>query len=160
VLRFERVLKDFEVTDNGLAHQLNNDFIAISPVKAKLIPGTIEVLDYLKSKHYNMYIITNGFLNIQQIKIETSGIAGYFLKMFTPENIGKVKPHRAIFEYAVKSVNARKSQSLMIGDELETDILGARNFGIDQAYFNPRSIKHSEKVTYEFTGLLDLMDLL
>jgi putative hydrolase of the HAD superfamily len=160
VLRFERALKDYEVVNFDLAHKLNNDFIAISPAKAKLIDGTIEVLEYLKSKQYQMYIITNGFHNIQQIKIDASGIARYFLKMFTPETIGQVKPHRAIFEYAVKSVNARKSQSLMIGDELETDIVGARNFGIDQVFFNPGFIKHNEKITYEISNLLEIKCLL
>ncbi len=160
IQRFERALKDYDATNPELAQQLNKDFIAISPAKAKLISGTLEVLEYLKSKRYLMYIITNGFLNIQQIKIQASGISGYFLKVFTPEKIGQIKPHRAIFEYAVKSVNARKSQSLMIGDELETDIIGARNFGIDQVFFNPESIKHNEKVTYEISDLLELMGLL
>jgi putative hydrolase of the HAD superfamily len=160
IQRFERALKDYEVTNFELAQQLNEDFIAISPAKAKLIPGTIEVLEYLKRKRYLMYIITNGFLNIQQIKIQASGIDRYFLKVFTPEIIGQIKPHRAIFEYAVKTVNARKAQSLMIGDELETDIIGAHNFGMDQVFFNPGSIKHSEKVTYEISNLLELKDLL
>jgi len=156
MLRFERSLNDYHVTDKTLALQLNNDFIAISPRKTKLIPDAIEVLEYLKSKHYKMYILTNGFLQIQDIKIEHSGLSNYFLKMFTPEHIGHTKPHRAIFEHAVKSSNARKAESLMIGDELEIDIVGARNFGIDQVYFNPKHLQHSEKVTYEIPALLDL----
>jgi len=160
VLRFQRTLEDYQVNDNDLAQQLNKDFIAISPAKATLISGTIEILEYLKSKQYIMHIITNGFLNIQQIKIEASGIGRYFTKVFTPEAAGQIKPHRAIFEHAVKSVNARKSQSLMIGDELETDIVGARNFGIDQVFFNPGAIKHNEKVTYEISDLLELKGLL
>jgi len=44
----------------------------------------------------------------------------------------------------------------MIGDELEVDIIGARNFGIDQVYFNPKCIPHSEKVTYEIANLSDV----
>ena len=80
--------------------------------------------------------------------------------MFTPENIGYIKPHRAIFEYAVKSVNARKAESLMIGDDLQVDIIGARDFGMDQVYFNPHKIPHNEKITYEILTLFELREFL
>jgi len=156
ILRFDRSLNDYGVSDNELATKLNKDFMEISPRKTKLISGAIEVLEYLKSRHYQMYIITNGFPQVQEIKTKNSGLSNYFLKMFTPENIGSVKPHRAIFEHAIKSANARKVESLMIGDELEVDIIGARNFGIDQVYFNPKFTPHSEKVTYEIANLSDV----
>ena len=160
VLRFERTLKDYGITNFELAHKLNSDFINISPRKTKLMPGTMEVLGYLKSNHYQMYIITNGFTQIQEIKVETSGLADFFIKMFTPENIGYIKPHRAIFEYAVKSVNVRKAESLMIGDDLQVDIIGARDFGMDQVYFNPHKIPHNEKITYEILTLFELREFL
>jgi putative hydrolase of the HAD superfamily len=160
ILRFERTLEDLGITDYNLARKLNSDFVNISPRKTKLIPGTMEVLRYLKDKNYKMYIITNGFMQIQELKISVSGLSDYFIKIFTPENIGYIKPHRAIFEYAVKSVNAHKTESIMIGDDLEMDIIGAREFGIDQIYFNPHAKNHNEKITYEIASLYELKNLL
>lgn len=159
-LRFERTLMDYGTSNPVLAIQLNKDFLEISPRKTHLIPGAIELLDYLKIKQYNLYIITNGFTKIQILKMETSGLMSYFQKIFTSENTSSNKPHRAIFENAITSVNARKLDSIMIGDDLEVDIIGARNFGIDQVYFNPEKTCHNEKITYEISKLAELLEIL
>jgi putative hydrolase of the HAD superfamily len=107
-----------------------------------------------------LYVLTNGFTQIQELKMESSGLNVYFEKMFTSENTRSYKPKRSIFEYAVKSVNARKVESLMIGDDLEADIIGAREFGMDQVFFNPAKMAHNESVTYEISDLLALKNIL
>ncbi|MDP4210209.1 MAG: YjjG family noncanonical pyrimidine nucleotidase [Bacteroidota bacterium] len=155
-LRFERILADFGITNPDMAEKLNTDFLNSCPRKANLIPGTIELLDYLKEQRYSLHIITNGFIRIQRIKMESSGIADYFQRIFSFENTGGHKPHRAIFAHAVTSVNARKVDSLMIGDDMEVDIVGARNYGIDQVYFNPGHVVHSGKTTYEVFELSEI----
>ena len=160
VRRFELALLDYKTKNKDLAIKLNDAFLHISPRKPGLISGANEVLDYLKSKSYHMYILTNGFTQIQEIKMESAGLNPYFEKMFTTENTKSQKPKRAIFEHALKSVHARKIESLMIGDDLEVDIIGARNFGMDQVYFNPEKIKHQEKITYEISSLLELKNIL
>ena len=104
-----------------------------------------------------MFLLTNGFKEVQDIKIKTTGLDAYFDHMFTSDEIGYQKPHRKIFEHAIKSVNAKKAQSLMIGDDLKIDIDGARKFGIDQVYFNPQKTKHQGNCTFEITQLSDLM---
>jgi putative hydrolase of the HAD superfamily len=172
-LRFEKTLMEFGTSDPDLAKKLNNDFLEISPRKPHLVDGAIELLEMLQKERYGLYIITNGFTEIQLLKMETTGLTGYFHKIFTSENTRSNKPHRAIFEHAVTSVNAKKVESLMIGDDLEADIAGARNFGIDQVYFNPEKIPHSENstkevpyvqnlklVTYEITELNQLYRIL
>ena len=158
-LRFERTLMDYNSINPKLAIELNNDFLELSPRKLHLIPGAIQLLEYLRKMRYNLYIITNGFTKIQLLKMETSGLMGYFDKIFTSENTRSNKPQRAIFEHAVTSVNARKLQSIMIGDDLEADIIGARNFGIDQVYFNPERISHNEIITYEISELKQLIKI-
>jgi len=160
VRRFELALLDYKTKDKALASKLNDSFLHISPHKPGLIAGTNDVLEYLKSRNYRMFILTNGFTKIQETKMESAGLNPYFEKMFTTENTRSHKPKKAIFEHALKTVNARKAESLMIGDDLEVDIVGARNFGMDQAYFNPGKTAHNEKVTYEISSLTELKDIL
>jgi putative hydrolase of the HAD superfamily len=160
VRRFELLLQEFGSSDTCLAEQLNEKFLNISPYKSRLIPGAMEALRYLKDRKYRLYILTNGFTRIQTIKIESSGLDVFFEKMFTCENTNSYKPKRAIFEYALSSVHARKGESLMIGDDLKVDIVGASDFGIDQVFFNPERTRHNEKVTYEIRELTELMGIL
>jgi putative hydrolase of the HAD superfamily len=107
-----------------------------------------------------MFIITNGFTHVQKLKVKHAGLEGYFERMFTSDNVGAHKPNRSMFAYCIQSVNARKSESLMIGDNLKVDILGAKNFGIDQVYYNPGKLSHSENVTFEIEHLLELKNIL
>jgi putative hydrolase of the HAD superfamily len=160
VRRFELLLQEFGPPDLCLAEKMSRKFLDTCPYKSVLMPGTLEVLRYLKEKKYCLYIITNGFSGIQKIKIESSGLESFFGKMFTSENTGSYKPKRAIFEHALTSVHARKNESLMIGDDLKADIVGARDVGIDQVFFNSTSTPHNEKVTYEISELTGLMDIL
>ncbi len=159
-LRFEKTLFDYGTINSDLAIELNNHFLEISPRKTRLIDGAIDLLEYLRSKPYSLYIITNGFTKIQLLKMESSGLDVYFKKVFTSENTSSSKPHNDIFRQAVTSVNARKNESLMIGDDLETDITGARNYGIDQVFFNPLIVSHNHKTTFEITKLDQLREIL
>lgn len=158
--RFELALEDYGVSDPVFASKLNDVFLSIMPYKTALIDGAWELMEYLESKNYAMYIVTNGFTNVQIEKLASSGLNKFITKMFSSEQIGYNKPKPQIFEWALKSANARKAESLMIGDELVADVSGARKFGIDQVYFNPFSIPHSEEVTYEIRSLLELKEIL
>jgi len=160
VRRFELALLDYQIKNKSLASILNDSFLNICPRKTGLVTGASEVLEYLKEKNYRMFILTNGFTKIQETKMESSGLNPYFEKMFTTENTRSFKPKKAIFEHALKSVHARKVESLMIGDDLEVDIIGARNFGMDQVYFNPKQESHTETVTYEIASLMELKCIL
>lgn len=154
--RFELILLEHSVNDPELAMRMNEDFLDSCPRKTNLIEGALDLLTYLKEKGYHLYIITNGFTHIQEIKLITSGLRPFFLKVYTSDKSGYVKPQRAMFENAVKSVNARKKESLMIGDDLTIDIIGARTFGMDQVYYNPLNLSHTEKVTYEIAALQEM----
>ncbi len=118
------------------AEEMNANYLREMPKQKKLFEGVPEVMDYLKKKNYQLFIITNGFKEVQHKKLVNSGIAKYFVKIFVSEDVKAPKPSTVIFEYAIKSSNARKSQSLMVGDDWETDIMGARKYGIDSAYLN------------------------
>lgn len=158
--RFELTLEEFGVSDSEFAIRMNNAFLEIMPYKTALVDGAWELMEYLESKSYKMYIVTNGFTNTQIEKLSSSKLNQFISKMFSSEQIGYNKPKPQIFEWALKSANARKAESLMIGDELVADVSGARKFGIDQVYYNPLALPHTEDVTYEIRSLLELKGIL
>ncbi len=137
VQRFEESLERNGTPIKGIGEELNDKYLGEMPLKTKLVNGALKVLDYLNSR-YEMAIITNGFREVQYDKMEQSRLAPYFKKVFVSEEVGAQKPKKEIFEHAVKSMNARKRSTLMIGDSWEADIVGAMNFGIDQVYYNPK----------------------
>lgn len=165
-LRNERFRMVFEAAgavmnliSDDLIRQFNDKYLDECPQKSKLMPGAIDILDYLKDD-YQLHLITNGFEEVQTTKIEKSGISGYFEKMITSEKAGHKKPYRGIFTYALKHTGAGLEESILIGDNLGTDIKGAIDFGMDQVFFNPHESGHNTKVQHEIKHLSELKTIL
>lgn len=138
-LRWKRMwlaLLDFKIADEKLAREMGTIFLDLLPTRKLLFPYTIEILDYLAEKNYQLHLITNGFEKTQHGKLKSSGLDKYFLKVITSEGSNSLKPHKEIFEYAFQRTGASPSESIMIGDTIEVDILGAVNAGIDQVHVN------------------------
>lgn len=139
-LRYGRLKDTFNqmnyTIEDGLIDKLAIEYIDNLSNYNQLFEGTTEILHYLKPK-YNLHIITNGFKEIQQAKLEKSGIANFFKTVITSESVGVKKPNPKVFHYALETTNAKTYQSLMIGDNLEADIYGAKNVGIKTLFFNP-----------------------
>lgn len=139
-LRYGRLKDTFNqmnyTIEDGLIDKLAIEYIDNLSNYNQLFEGTTEILHYLKPK-YNLHIITNGFKEIQQAKLEKSGIANFFNTVITSESVGVKKPNPKVFHYALETTNAKTYQSLMIGDNLEADIYGAKNVGIKTLFFNP-----------------------
>ena len=136
VERFLHVLRPMGIDDVAFALQLNDDFLQRTATKTKLIDGAIDLLKYLFPK-YRLFILSNGFREIQSLKMQNAGLAPFFDRMLLSEDVSIHKPHRKIFDYALKNTNSRRAESLMVGDSYEVDILGAQNARIDQIWFNP-----------------------
>jgi putative hydrolase of the HAD superfamily len=134
-LRFEKTFEEFRVFGIDPL-EMNDYYLSVMPNQKKLVDGTEDILDYLKSKGCTLCIITNGFREVQHKKLESSGLSHYFSKVFISEDIKSPKPSKEIFEYAIKSANAKKATSIMVGDDREVDVEGALNFGIDAVYFS------------------------
>lgn len=133
--RFQLTFDSLKI--NGVdALMMNDMYLKEMPKQSHLIDGARDILDYTKSKGYRLFIITNGFKEVQHEKLKQSELQNYFEKVFISEEIKMPKPGREIFEYAIKSSNAKKNSSLMIGDDWDVDIRGAVNFGIDAIYYN------------------------
>ncbi|OSY88493.1 haloacid dehalogenase [Tenacibaculum holothuriorum] len=160
-LRYKR-LKDvfdklnFNASDK-LINTISEDYIKYLPNHNYLFEDTIEVLDYLKEK-YQLHIITNGFEEVQSLKLQKSGIAKYFKEIVTSESVGVKKPNPKIFEYALSITQAVPEESIMIGDSYEADIMGAIETGMLAIYFNQNSEKESGVVSVN--SLLDLKQYL
>lgn len=133
--RFQNTFEELGVT--GIEpEEMNGFYLNEMPKQNKLFDGVLETLQYLQGRKYKMNIITNGFREVQNQKLEQSGLMPFFGKVFTSEETKCPKPNREIFEYALKSVNARKVKSIMVGDDWQVDILGATNFGLDAVFFD------------------------
>jgi len=158
-VRFRLTLKSFGKNDLSLAKKLGREYVDISATKTHLFPHSHEVLSYLRD-NYPLYIITNGFQEVQLKKIRNSGLEGYFEGIITSERAGVQKPHEDIFLYALEQAGTDAKHSLMIGDDVEGDIRGARAIGMDQVLFNPGQKEHRENPTYEIGSLLELKDIL
>lgn len=134
VRRFSESLSEYGI-DYLDWTKVNSLYLDKMALQTQLFSGVLNTLEYLKKKEYKMYIITNGFKEVQYKKLYNCNISHYFSKCFISEEIQTTKPSRKIFEHSLKSSNASKKESIMIGDSWETDILGALNFGIDQIMF-------------------------
>jgi putative hydrolase of the HAD superfamily len=159
VERFNGTLKNFGINDLEMAKKMASGYIRISPTKTKLYPNAIEVIEKL-SKKYKLHILTNGFSEVQFVKVENSGLAPYFDTIITSEMAGFQKPKPEIFHFTLKKTGAKKENTLMIGDDLEADILGAKNVGIDQIFVNFEKRPHSEKPLHEVNSLLEILEIL
>jgi putative hydrolase of the HAD superfamily len=153
--RFRRLLARYAIEDKSVAEKLSSYYLNHCPSKGALMPNTKEILEYLAPK-YKLYILSNGFYDVQMTKIINSGISQYFRKVFTSDRIGYSKPKSGIFEYAIRSENIKKEQALVIGDDIKNDIVGARDVNIDQVLYNPQKIKSEIVPTYEVDDLLKL----
>jgi putative hydrolase of the HAD superfamily len=134
--------------------KLSDDYITYLSSFNHLFDGTIEILDYLHSK-YKLHIITNGFKEIQQGKLNNSNIDKYFATVTNSEMVGVKKPNPKIFKHALNVARANEENSIMIGDNYEADILGALNFGIDAICFN----YHNETIGEEVKQVDNLLQL-
>lgn len=157
-------LLQFDIQPTMKATEIDDCYLQVMTLQTELFPDTIHVLGELRQRGYFIHIITNGFKEVQHHKLINTGLKPFVNDIYISEVIKAPKPARAIFDYALKSSNARKKESLMIGDSWESDIVGAKNAGIDQVYFQidgaPEIPDGSEAPTYTIKDLKELLTIL
>ncbi len=138
-LRTIRFRETFDILkfnyDDHFLIDISNKYINLLPTKNKLFKGVKKMLKTLSSK-YKLHIITNGFDEVQQKKINLSGLSKYFGEIITSERAGKKKPNPKIFEYALNLTHNSAENCLMIGDNFFADICGAKSVGMNTIHFN------------------------
>ena len=157
--RFMKTLLHFGIDDKKLADELGNDYVHNSPNRTILIDGTIDLLEALKD-HFHMHIITNGFEEVQWVKLRNSKLLPYFKEVITSEAVGAKKPDPRIFQFALEKAGATVIESVMIGDDLKTDIIGAIQIGMKCIYYNPHGNVNKYPVWREVKSLLKIKEIL
>jgi len=173
-IRFERAFEDVGLNlENDFIEKFSEEFLEVCPRQPKTLEGAHELLEHCKN-NYQLHIITNGFVEVLGHKMAAAKLTDYFTEIINSEHCGIRKPHAGIFEYALNKAGANKENSLMIGDDWEADIIGARNFGIDQAFLTTTedlmseinreagsgSLRHNYKPTYTVSKLSELLEVL
>ena len=142
-LRYGRLNDTFKAlqldVSTKIIYKLSDDYIKFLSSFNFLIEGTIPILQYLKTK-YELHIITNGFQEVQNLKLINSNIDGFFNTITNSEMAGVKKPHQKIFQLAINKARTDFSSSIMIGDNLEADIQGSLDVGMDAILFNYHKI--------------------
>jgi putative hydrolase of the HAD superfamily len=163
-LRVKRMwlsLLDFKIADDKLSGEMSVRFLELLPTRTILFPDTKEILPYLVNKNYSLHLITNGFEKTQHSKLKYSGLDSYFKEVITSEGSNSLKPQKEIFEFAFQKAGAKPAESIMIGDTIDVDILGAVNAGIDQVHVNhltkePVAVVDKRLPTYTVYSLKEL----
>jgi putative hydrolase of the HAD superfamily len=150
--RFLHSIRAFGLDDEKLALEMSAFYV-------RVFPGAHEALAYLHPR-YRLHVLTNGFADVQYRKLERSGLKKYFDHIITSEEAGAHKPSPVIFEYTLEKIGAPASECLMIGDDPEVDLHGARNAGMDQMLANFDGQTDGGGFTFEITSLDQLKHLL
>ena len=136
-------------------------FLELCSNKPGLLDGAQELMDYLRERGYRMHMCSNGFHEVQYKKLRACGLYDYFDTVILSEDAGFNKPSPQFFEYAFSKSGAKRDTTLMIGDNFQTDILGAKQAGLDTAFYNRfPEYPAPEPVTYEVSSLRELMEIL
>ena len=160
----ERFLYPFRLVgkpvDEDFAMQLHHWFMDRSSQKSGLVQGALDLLIYLNSK-YEVHMLSNGFEQVQYRKMDYSGVRPYFKEVILSDHIGVNKPDKALFDYALQKIGAQPAEVIMIGDNFDTDIIGAINSQIDQLFFNiSPDFRAPQTPTYEVRHLAQIKDIL
>ncbi|MDB5193390.1 MAG: noncanonical pyrimidine nucleotidase, YjjG family [Segetibacter sp.] len=158
--RMWHAMLEFKKSDEKLAKQLSSEYLEILPTKKAVFPYTFEILDYLKNKSYKLHLITNGFEQVQWRKLDNANIGHYFANVITSETASSLKPHKEIFDFAIGKALCCYEESLMLGDNLDADIIGAMNAGMDTVFVNHLNEPTDVKPTYIIYHLKELENIL
>lgn len=157
--RFRKTLAYHGIHDEEIAEKLSDGYIAVSPYQTQLFPQAKEMLQFFRNEGYRMHIITNGFKEVQHIKLSHSGLAEFFDLILCSEEIGATKPHREIFLEAQRRTDCKPEHAIMIGDDFKADIIGALNAGWTAIHFDPESKFKKERNVLRIRSLGQLPDV-
>lgn len=158
--RFEKALLSAGIHDIGLSAAFGDAYLARCPHKTALVPYAIEVMEHVLSKGYRLHIITNGFEEVQHVKLAKSGIGKYVEFMITSEQAGVKKPSIGIFHHAFSLTGATARNSIIIGDSYHSDIAGGLQVGMDTIFFNPEKQTYTKRPTHDISCLSEILTIL
>lgn len=156
--RFQKVLLALDIEiDEYFSLELNQMLLDLLPHQHHLMDDAFDTLEALATRNYKMHIISNGYHQIQIMKMKSGGIYHFFDQIITNDIAGARKPEKAIFDFALEKANANVNNSIMIGDNLIADIEGAKNAGLRTIYFNPENVGNDSENISELKYLLEIL---
>lgn len=154
--RFHNTFRSFHYDNFEENMRMTEEYLLRSPHGTHLHEGCHEVLSFLQSK-YKLHIITNGFSEVQSIKLKNCNLSSYFNEIIISEVHRVNKPDLRIFRISEELTGAKPQECLMIGDNYETDIEGASAAGWNTLWFRPNQ---TEQIENSLSSLLELKELL
>lgn len=156
VERFRRAFADVKEERVERIPDLADAYLSRAPKQPHLIDGAEALLEQLHNEGCALHLLTNGFREVQEIKLAHSGLSRYFDRFFSPEDSGYKKPHAGAYNHILEHIWARPDECLMIGDDLHADVVGAQQAGLDAVYFNPKGYSHRSRPKYEVQSLAEI----
>ncbi|SDQ51964.1 putative hydrolase of the HAD superfamily [Chryseobacterium soldanellicola] len=158
--RFYDTFKYFGVDDEELSMFFEEHFLDKILNHNELVEGAEYILEYLKAKNYTLHIISNGFKEVTERKCILSGIDKYFQTITSADSVGVRKPKPEIFKYSLGLSDAKKENSILIGDDWIADVVGAQNFGMDVIFFDVFNENKQEEGLKSIKHLLQIKEYL
>jgi putative hydrolase of the HAD superfamily len=141
--------------------EVGDVFLDYCSSKPGVVDGAHELMDHLRQRGYRMHMTSNGFHEVQYKKLAACGLTDYFDTVILSEDAGVNKPAKGYFDYALRVSKAVPETTIMIGDNFNTDIMGAKNAGLDTIYFNRYpDYPAPNPVTFEVTSLQEIIHIL
>ncbi|MDD4290937.1 MAG: YjjG family noncanonical pyrimidine nucleotidase [Clostridia bacterium] len=157
-VRFDRLFDALGIKANSL--QIESFYMRNLEEGHRLNSHSKEVCERL-SKYFRLFIITNGVSRTQKIRLGSCGILKYIEKVFISEDCGISKPHKEYFDIVLNDIRCSRSNALVVGDSLTSDILGANNSDLDSVWYNPKkkTLTGAAMPTYTISDLRELYDI-
>ncbi|HWL26232.1 MAG TPA: HAD family hydrolase [Ureibacillus sp.] len=155
-------LKVLGIEDETLGAELAKRFVDERKKSPYVYEDTYAVLDELKGK-YQLVLLTNGAPTLQNLKLQiTPEIPPYFDHIIISGDFGKGKPDASIFEFVMEKAGINAEEGIMVGDNLNTDILGSSRVGMRNVWINRENKEQNPEITptFEVKSLTELLELL
>jgi putative hydrolase of the HAD superfamily len=160
VRRFEQFFGELGIKTDPAA--FSGTYLNHLSQAAFLLDGAEEIMEYLAPR-YLLGLVTNGLAEVQKERFKLSPLPRWFRHMVVSEEAGSPKPSSEFFAYALKVIGKfEKNEILLIGDSLQSDILGGIRFGIDTCWYNPKGLAAMPEMqpTYVINKMKELKDIL
>jgi putative hydrolase of the HAD superfamily len=162
-LRFRKAVEELGIPAfdgmEALAEAMGTAYVQRAPYRTALFDGAVEVCQALKARGHRMFILTNGFEEVQHIKVNRSGLEPYFDGVFTSDALGFKKPHSECFSIGLALAESQADRAVMIGDDWECDVDGAIQAGWGAVHFDPHQAPDLSTTPRRINALRTLLEL-
>ncbi len=160
-IRFEQFLAAIGEYRDPL--EMNRHYLNLLSQTHFMLAGAVELVERLQQEKYHMGLITNGLREVQRPRIAQAKMEKYFEVVVVSDEIGVSKPHEGFFSHTFEKMGLpNKSEVIVVGDSLNSDIQGGNNFGVDTCWFNPHEANNltDHLPTYQIQKLEQLEEIL